>query len=344
LAGLALDRLVWPLLTKLIGSIVRNPWIEIRAGQVSRNWLNSRKTRCSKSELSLIRYRQENYRINHVPAEKPDDLVRAYAIGDVHGQFEKLLHAHRLVARDREEVNDDTAPVVHLGDYVDRGRNSRKVIEHLMQGQSNGEPWIALKGNHDRMMTCYLENPSRRDPRLRPELDWFHPRIGGLTALESYGVDITLPPDELHRQARAAVPKEHRTYLENLLAYYRIGELYFCHAGVRPGVPLQDQTEDDLIWIRDEFHRSDADHGALIIHGHTPVFAVSHYGNRVDIDTGSAFGHDLSTVVIEGPDLFLLTDNGRRPIVPDRNQPYNWPDASTANTRSADGKIATSAG
>jgi serine/threonine protein phosphatase 1 len=158
---------------------------------------------------------------------------------------------------------------------------------------------------------------------LRPELDWLHPHLGGLKALESYGVDPGLPAEEIHRQARLAVPESHRFYLEQLLPFYRMGRLYFCHAGIRPGVVLEDQIEDDLIWIRDEFHHSQDDHGALIIHGHTPVFSVSHYGNRIDIDTGSAFGHDLSTVVIEGDDVFQLTDDGRKPVRPDRNQPYN---------------------
>ena len=256
--------------------------------------------------------------IHQVTDLKPEGPMRVYAIGDIHGQLEKLRHAHQLIAADRKDVNDTGAPVVHLGDLIDRGADSRKVIELLMRGQFDGEPWIVLKGNHDRMMALYLQDPPRRDPRLRADLDWLHPHLGGLMALASYGVNTKLPPGELHRQAREVVPEAHRTYLETLLPFYRIGGLYFCHAGVRPGVALEDQTEDDLIWIRDEFHRSQDDHGALIIHGHTPVFTVSHYGNRVDIDTGSAFGHDVSAVVIEGRDVFLVTENGRKPVLPNR--------------------------
>ncbi|MDU8926300.1 metallophosphoesterase [Alisedimentitalea sp. MJ-SS2] len=249
--------------------------------------------------------------------------MRAYAIGDIHGQLRKLQHAHMLIEQDRVETGDDAALVIHLGDLVDRGANSRKVIELLMQGQAEGQPWIVLKGNHDRMMALYLQTPSARDHRLRTDLEWLHPRIGGLTALESYGVDTTLPADAMHRAARTAVPQEHVEYLEDLLPFYRMEGLFFCHAGVKPGVPLQEQVEDDLIWIRDEFHQSHLDHGALIIHGHTPVYSVSHYGNRVDIDTGSAFGHDLSTVVIEDGQVFLLTDEGRKAVLPNRDQPHN---------------------
>ena len=259
--------------------------------------------------------------------------MRAYAIGDIHGQLRKLHHAHRLVAEDRARVGDIDTPVIHLGDLVDRGANSRKVIELLMQGQAEGQPWIVLKGNHDRMMALYLQDPSQRDYRLRAGLEWLHPHLGGLTALESYGVDITLPPDELHAQARAAVPLPHIDYLKNLLPFYRIEGLYFCHAGIKPGVPLDDQIEDDLIWIRDEFHQSHDDHGALIIHGHTPVYSVSHYGNRVDIDTGSAFGHDLSTVVIEEGEVFLLTDTGRVLVRPNRDQPHNMAQAKATRAK-----------
>ena len=259
--------------------------------------------------------------------------MRVYAIGDIHGQLRKLQHAHRLVEQDRARAGDGGSQVIHLGDLVDRGANSRKVIELLMRGQAEGQPWVVLKGNHDRMMSLFLRDPSQRDHRLRAELEWLHPHLGGSTALASYGVDTNLPADELHRAARAAVPMTHRDYLENLLPFYRMEGLYFCHAGIKPGVPLEDQVEDDLIWIRDEFHQSQDDHGALIIHGHTPVYSVSHYGNRVDIDTGSAFGHDLSTVVIEDGNVFLLTDAGRKPVLPNRDQPHNMGQARVIPAR-----------
>ncbi len=110
------------------------------------------------------------------------------------------------------------------------------------------------------------------------------------------------------------MPADHLEFLSTLATSYRRGEAFFCHAGVRPGIALDQQAEDDLIWIRQEFHNSDADHGALIVHGHTPVKQVTHYGNRVNIDTGAAYGRALSVVVVEDRRVYQLTAEGRVPI------------------------------
>lgn len=237
--------------------------------------------------------------------------MRAYAIGDIHGHLNKLERAHRLILADRAAVDDGDAPVVHIGDLCDRGPDTSGVVDFLIAGQARGENWIVLKGNHDRMMARYLDLPSRRDHSLRPDLDWLHPRLGGIETLASYGVALNREGAALHAEARAKVPEAHRAYLAGLPTSFTLGGLYFCHAGIRPGVPLEDQAEDDLIWIRGEFHDSSADHGALIVHGHTPVDAVSHYGNRVNIDTGAGYGRPVSAVVIEGHEVSLLTDKGR---------------------------------
>lgn len=239
--------------------------------------------------------------------------MRIYAIGDIHGQFEKLRHAHALIAADRERVGDGAAPVVHIGDLCDRGPDTKGVLDFLIAGQQAGAPWVVLKGNHDRMFSLFLQDPAQRDPGLRAELDYLHPRIGGLETLASYGVDVSAGRSfaDVHEEAREKVPARHRTFLETLPLSHAPGPVFFCHAGIRPGVALDAQTEDDLLWIRDEFLTSKADHGALVVHGHTPVDRVTHYGNRVNIDTGAGYGHDLSAVVIEGRDAWLLTDQGR---------------------------------
>ncbi|HHB81404.1 MAG TPA: serine/threonine protein phosphatase [Aliiroseovarius sp.] len=244
--------------------------------------------------------------------------MRTYAIGDIHGHLEKLKRAHVLIEADRAEVEDDEAPVVHIGDLPDRGPDTRGVIDFLMAGQAAGEPWVVLKGNHDRMMAWFLDIPPRRDHCLRSELEWVHPRLGGLDTLASYGVDISAgrSSDDLQRDAVVCVPGTHKDFLDALPVSYRRGEVFFCHAGIRPGLSLDMQTEDDLLWIRQEFHVSDADHGALIVHGHTPIDAVTHYGNRVNIDTGAGYGKAVSAVVIEGRDVWLLTDEGRVPVLP----------------------------
>lgn len=245
--------------------------------------------------------------------------MRAYAIGDIHGQLEKLMRAHDLIAADRAELGDVAAPVMHIGDLMDRGPDAKGVIDFLINGQAYGAPWLVLKGNHDRMMAWYLQEVPKRDHCMRTGFEWLDPRVGGQETLASYGVNIAAGGNaaDIHRDARVKVPEAHKAFLAELPAFYQLDELYFCHAGIRPGVALQAQVEDDLCWIRQDFYASDADHGALIIHGHTPIDAVTHYGNRLNIDTGAGFDHDLSAVVIEGRKVFLLTDQGRVPVPAD---------------------------
>ncbi|MCK0139680.1 metallophosphoesterase [Aliiroseovarius sp. F47248L] len=242
--------------------------------------------------------------------------MRAYAIGDIHGQLDLLQAAHALIEADRVAVGDDNAPVVHIGDLVDRGPNSAGVIEYLINSQAQGKNWVVLKGNHDRMMEMFLRDYPMVDTQLLIDYNWLHPGIGGVQTLGSYGIEV---PDgirtyQLHPKARAAVPDTHRHFLENLPAMYRFGDLCFVHAGIRPGITLEAQSEDDLCWIRGEFHASTVNHGPLIVHGHTPVDVVTHYGNRVNIDTGAGHSKALSAVVIEGREVWLLTPEGRSPV------------------------------
>ena len=249
-------------------------------------------------------------------------MERAYAIGDIHGHLDKLEMAHALIAEDRARCGDEDAPVVHIGDLVDRGPDSKGVIQYLIDGQARGEKWVVLKGNHDRMMEMFLRDEPMVDTQLLIDHNWLHPRLGGIETLASYGVAVPegIRTYQLHAQARNAVPVEHRAYLQDLPTLYRKGDLCFVHAGIKPGVALEDQTEDDLCWIRREFLDSGIDHGPLIIHGHTPVDQVTHYGNRVNIDTGAGHGKALSTVVIEGQEAWLLGPAGRQSIQNDKTR------------------------
>lgn len=244
--------------------------------------------------------------------------MRAYAIGDIHGHLDLLLAAQAHVATDRAATGDHAAPLVHIGDLVDRGPDSRGVVEHLMTGIAAGNPWVVLKGNHDRMFSYFMEAHPRRDPKLRSELDWLHPRIGGGPTLASYGVhaptDRPLAP--VHADARAAVPQAHLDFLSSLPVQHRVGDTVFAHAGIRPGVPLAAQTEDDLTWIRHDFLDDPRDHGVLVVHGHTAVDAATHYGNRVNIDSSAAYGGPVTAVVIEGTEVWVLDASGRRPLRP----------------------------
>ena len=158
--------------------------------------------------------------------------MRTYAIGDIHGQLDLLKAAHHRIAAD--QARHGAAPIVHIGDLVDRGPDSPGVIEYLMAGHARGEDWVTLLGNHDRMFAGYLRDLHWRDPRLRVDLSYLHPKIGGAVTLSNYGVknpaDRPLPP--VHAEAVAAVPRAHRDFIESLPTSFARGEAFFAHAGI----------------------------------------------------------------------------------------------------------------
>jgi serine/threonine protein phosphatase 1 len=244
--------------------------------------------------------------------------MRTYAIGDIHGHLGLLRELHARIARDREAAGDPTAPIVHVGDLVDRGPDSAGVVEYLRLGMARGENWVVLKGNHDRMLTGFLNDIKYHDPGLRVDMSYLHPRIGGAATLGSYGVraagDRPLAP--VHAEAIEAVPATHRRFLEGLPARYLRGEVLFVHAGIRPGIDLYAQSETDLVWIRTGFLDDPRDHGALVVHGHTAIDRPTHYGNRINIDSGAAYGGPLCAIVLEGRAAFHLTEAGRVPLLP----------------------------
>lgn len=244
--------------------------------------------------------------------------MRSYAIGDIHGHLSLLHRAHARIAADRAACGDTDAPIIHVGDLVDRGPDCRGVVEYLRAGIEAGENWVVLKGNHDRMFTGFLSDIKHHDEGLRTDLSWLHPRLGGAATLASYGVakaaDRPLAP--VLAEAVAAVPAEHRDFLESRPTWYRRGDVVFVHAGIRPGVPMAEQRETDLVWIRGPFLDDQRDHGFLVVHGHTAIDQATHYGNRVNIDSSAAYGGPLTAVVIEGRDVFALSDMGRLPVTP----------------------------
>ena len=120
------------------------------------------------------------------------------------------------------------------------------------------------------------------------------------------------------QEARAAVPESHVTFLANLPSFFRRGEVFFAHAGIRPAVALDNQAEDDLVWIRHDFLDDPRDHGALIVHGHTAIDRPTHYGNRVNIDSAAAYGGPLSAIVVEGREVWQITPQGRAKLAPTR--------------------------
>jgi len=238
-------------------------------------------------------------------------MTPVYAIGDIHGHSAKLDDALGLVEQD----GGPDARIVFVGDYVDRGEDSRGVIDRLVTGLAGGRNWTCLKGNHDRLFERFLAKPEpQHDPHLLVGYHWLHDALGGKSTVESYGVTVPerIRQYDLAAQVHDAVPAEHQAFLQSLHLKYQIGSLCFVHAGVRPGVPLDDQVENDLLWIRQEFLEDDTDHGALVIHGHTPVEYPELHGNRLAIDTGAAYGRTLVPVVIDDEGVFALTPQGRQ--------------------------------
>lgn len=239
--------------------------------------------------------------------------MRLYVIGDVHGHLDQLKAAHERIFRD----GGRDAIIAHVGDLIDRGPDSRGVVDHLMRGQALGRRWIVTRGNHDRFLPQYVLQPDWVDPGLGSKLHWtLHSGLGAPETLQSYGVDPALPPAAMLAQAKRAVPADHVTYLASLPLYFLHPLALVVHAGIRPGVDLQDQVEEDLVWIRQGFLESRADHGPLVVHGHTAIQTATHYGNRLNVDGGAAYGRPLCAVVIEPGAVHLLTDDGRVPLEP----------------------------
>lgn len=239
------------------------------------------------------------------------DPQRIYAIGDVHGQLEMLQSVHARIEADLRDRPCDDHAILHIGDYTDRGPDSCGVIDYLLAAEAAGAPHINLLGNHDRMFRLFLETPGGRDYKLRRDLSWLHDRLGGRTTLASYGLDLPEEAQftdgaEYHEAACEVVPAAHLAFLSNLRDSYHWGDWFFAHAGVSPGLGLIMQDEDDLIWIRGPFLESKRNHGATIVHGHTPVEHVEDHGNRIAIDTGAGYGNAIACIVIEGASVRIL--------------------------------------
>ena len=243
------------------------------------------------------------------PAPVPPPGQRIYAVGDIHGRADLLDRLHALIVEDAARAPQGTAcRIVYLGDYVDRGPDSAGVIARLIAGPPPGWSAVHLRGNHDAALLAFLRDAAY----LR-----IWGTFGGLQTLASYGV---APPSagagiDALEEARAALearlPASHRAFLEATEAMHVVGGLVFVHAGLRPGLPLSDQVEDDLLWIREPFLSSPRSHGKLVVHGHSPSELVEILPNRVGVDTGAYATGVLSAVVFDGGPLRILDTRPR---------------------------------
>jgi len=226
---------------------------------------------------------------------------RLYAIGDIHGRYDLLEKLLEMIDLDAKNVEGcDQNVLIFLGDYVDRGASTKRVIEHLSMPPPPGFEMICLKGNHEDMLLQFLEGGG-------PLVAWL--KNGGRETLKSYGLDVrslaastlTGADVEAARLAlRAIIPKSHIEFLASLALIHIEGDYAFVHAGVRPGIDIAAQKEIDLIWIRDEFLKSDADFGKFIVHGHSVASQPSLKANRIGIDTGAWRTDVLTCLVLEG--------------------------------------------
>ncbi len=229
------------------------------------------------------------------PASLPPGL-RVYAVGDIHGCAEKLDALHGLIAADAGAAPESQRVIIYLGDYVDRGHDSRGVIERLLAPAPIAAQAIHLAGNHEAMMLDALARPDDAEAvRL-----WV--ANGGTAALASWGIDPASPP----RIWAGAIPEAQRAFLHGLRRRAAFGGYFFAHAGVRPGLALAEQNPDDLLWIREPFLSFGGNLGAVVVHGHTPAKEAVIRPNRIGLDTGAVFGGPLTCAVLWENRLRLL--------------------------------------
>ena len=185
-----------------------------------------------------------------------------YAVGDIHGQQAELLRVLDLIEAD----GGPEAEIVFIGDYTDRGPASSDVLDTLIDGLEAGKNWHCLKGNHDRMFSWFMRDYPAHDAYLPVYLYWLHERLGGDTTLASYGIKMTQTDrqTDVHDLAKKAVPQRHVDFLDSLALSFENDDLFFAHAGIQPGVQLDQQSEHDLLWIRKEFHIDTRDHGKAL--------------------------------------------------------------------------------
>jgi serine/threonine protein phosphatase 1 len=230
-------------------------------------------------------------------APRVPDPLRVYAVGDIHGRADLLRILLDKIQEDAARAGGAERRIVFLGDYVDRGPNSKGVIELLLAPPA-GFSCAHLRGNHEDMLLTFLDRPESGNHWL-----W----NGGKETLRSYGVDPDSDLSALRDRLAAAMPETHHAFLRNLALREEIGDYAFVHAGVRPGIPIAEQDNEDLLWIRDEFLTSDADFGKVVVHGHTPTRQPVLAANRIGLDTGAFSSGRLSAVVLAGATRRILS-------------------------------------
>jgi serine/threonine protein phosphatase 1 len=227
---------------------------------------------------------------------------RVYAVGDIHGRLDLLQKLWTMIEADAEGAALHKV-VIFVGDYVDRGRDSKGVIDFLLQAKLKGGEVICLRGNHDQSVLDFIADANFYRA-WRP--------YGAPETLLSYGV---MPPrfddqeglEKTRMEFVQKCPPEHIGFFQNLSYSHFVGGYMFAHAGAKPGIPLEEQDPYDLLWIRDEFLNSRHSFEKVVVHGHTPQDVAARRTNRIGIDTGAYATGCLSAVVLEGTECRFLS-------------------------------------
>lgn len=232
--------------------------------------------------------------------------ARVYAVGDVHGCID---HLDRMLALIEDDVAgyDGAVHLVFLGDLIDRGPDSRGVIDRIMAYRIRSDQPICIVGNHEEFLLRSLEGDAATLAQ------WLE--FGGAECLRSYGGDADYILGKSDHAAavalRETIPEEHAAFIRGFGDTFRFGDYLFVHAGIRPGLPLDQQDLADLRWIREPFLSYRGNHGFMVVHGHTVTETVDERANRIGIDTGAYRGGSLTALVVEGAERRYLSTGGQ---------------------------------
>ena len=236
------------------------------------------------------------------PVVQGPDGARVYAVGDIHGRLDLF---EDMIARIDADRGNTRPTVVLLGDYIDRGAQSKEVVDRLL-ALPDWADWVLLRGNHEQALLEALSDLPQADRLMRQWLNF-----GGVETLQSYGVPSTLlyanDLPAIRKDMNARFPAAHGALFDSLRLAHRAGGYLFVHAGIRPGIPLSAQDSQDLLWIREDFLDSRVDHGVVVVHGHSVSPEVVERPNRIGIDTGAYKTGRLTALVIDGGERRFLT-------------------------------------
>lgn len=226
---------------------------------------------------------------------------RIYAIGDIHGSLQALERLHEMILLDAGGFAGPKS-LIYLGDYIDRGEHSKEVIDLLLEEPFADFNRIFLLGNHEQSLLDFLEHPHSVAAWLT---------YGGRATLRSYGVSVERdyahrPVENLRDELAWHLPQKHLEFFRSMRLYHLAGSYCFVHAGIRPGIPISDQRNEDLLWIRDDFTRSQTHHDHIVVHGHSITAEVDWNENRIGIDTGAFHSGVLTCLVLEGDEQRVL--------------------------------------